>query len=477
MNLSLNRFTFFLFLAALFFSCTKIVTTDIGAGLIPPVDGVITKDTMLDVVSKNTGYDTVSVGISDNHVLGYINDNGVFGTTTASLNFQIAPTIAPFSWGISKDSIILDSVVLCLSYQSAWGDTTSASPLRLHVYSMDPEVVFRGDSSYNNTITFEKSQELTEFNTAKVVDISGLNDVDTTAHYKEVATNQLRIRLNTSFAQQILQLDSATYYRSDSAFYTGIRGLIVEPEQTGNALLSLSLTDTATHLSVYYHSKNLIDTLSRRFQPNSLTSASSNTILRNYQNSPIPSYIAGASTHNDDLIFMQTSPGVYATIQTPGIGSLTNRIIHRAELLMYQVPDGNDQYLTPPNLFLAALGKDSTPARRFAVPNDLIFSGTSFTNLAQFGVLPLSKSGSSPYYYSFDITRYAQGIVTKHDTVYNLVLYAPYNQYIYPAENFTYTIPIASPSLNTVGVGRVMLGGGSNAQYKMRLHIVYSDIH
>jgi len=470
MNLSLNRFTFFFSLTALFFSCTKITTTDIGAGLIPPVDGVITKDTVLDVISKNTAYDTVSVGISDNHVLGFVNDN-VFGTTTASLNFQIAPNVTPLSWGINRDSVVVDSVVLCLSYQSVWGDSTQQ--LKLHVYSMDPEIIFNADSSYNNTVTFEKSTDLTEFG-GKFIYPYTLNDIDTTAHYREIATNQLRIRLNNSFGQQLVELDSPTYYRSDSAFYTAVRGLIVEPEQNfGNALLSISLTDTATHLSVYYHSKNLADTLTRRFSPNSLTSASSNTILRNYQNSPIPSYIAGASTNNDDLIFMQTSPGVYATIQTPGVSSLSNRIIHRAELLMYQVPDPtNDKWLTPPNLFLAAYNQDSVPYRRMVIPNDITFSGSSITNLTQFGVLP--KTTGSTTYYSFDITRYVQGIITRKEKQFQLILYAPYNQYIYPVEATTITVPIASPSLNTVGVGRVRLGGGSNSQYKMRLHIVYS---
>src|SRR6478609_5650570 len=139
MNSSLYRFGFFLIFITLFFACTKIVTTDIGSDLIPPVDGIITKDTFLTVMSKNVGYDTISVGISDDHVLGYTNDP-IFGTTRASLNFQVAPPSNPFSWGFAPKDIILDSVVLCLSYKGAWGDTLK--DLRLHVYSMDPEVIF-----------------------------------------------------------------------------------------------------------------------------------------------------------------------------------------------------------------------------------------------------------------------------------------------------------------------------------------------
>ncbi len=36
-----------------FFACTKITDTNIGSGLLPPVDGVITKDTVLEIQTKN----------------------------------------------------------------------------------------------------------------------------------------------------------------------------------------------------------------------------------------------------------------------------------------------------------------------------------------------------------------------------------------------------------------------------------------
>lgn len=482
MNLRFSRFKifvlFFVF-AALIFSCTKIITTDIGSGLIPPVDGVNTKDTVLDVVSKNAGYDTVGVGISDDHVLGFVNDP-VFGTTKASVNFQIAPTVSPFYLGIPKDSVVLDSVVLCLSYHSAWGDTLSSSPLKLHVYSMDPEELFNANLTYSNNTTFEHAQELTEFGTAKVVDISTLNDVDSTVFNKEETTNQLRIRLNKSFGQQLINYDSATVYQSDSTFYNSLRGLIVEPEENGNALMEINLLDTATHLSLYYHTLDGKDTLTRRFSPNSLTSASSNTILRDYQGTQIPSYVS-SSNANDDLIFMQTSPGTYANLDISSLKGMPNVIVHRAEVLMYQVPDLNgnsaDAILTPPNLFIAAHMQDSV--RRFAIPYDIIFNGT-ITNLTQFGVAPKSQTdpntGRTTSFYSFDVSRYVQGVITRRDTLFNLVLYAPYNQYIYPNDSTIYAVPIASPSLNNVAIGRIRLGGGSNQQYKMRLHIVYSPV-
>jgi len=465
MNLSLYSRALFFFLSILIISCTKIATTDIGSDLIPPADGVITKDTVLEVKTKNAGYDTAYVGISDDHMLGYVND-ALFGKTTASVNFQVAPPSAPFSWGIPKNNIVLDSVVLCIKYNGIWGDTLD--PIKLHVYTIDPEVVFDDDSAYNTARTFQKGKEISEFASGTTVYPYLLDDVDTTkGFYTEVATNQIRIRLNNAFGQQLIDYDSATVYKNDTTFYSYLRGLIVEPEQSsGHALLQVSLTDTSTRLAVYYHSVDGIDTATRRFTPNVSSSASSNTIIRNYKDTEIPSYITNGST-SDDKVFMQTSPGTYATIDISALDTMRNVIVHRAEVLMYQIPDG-DKFLTPPNLFLSAYNDSGA----FAIPYDVnIFNG-AVSNLSQFGVAPRLKDDN--YYYSFDISRYVQGIVTRNEKRYNLVLTAPYNQYVYTNENFIYAVPISSPSLNKVATGRILLGGGNNSQYKMRLHIVYS---
>jgi hypothetical protein len=48
---TLRRIFIFGVVLIAFFGCTRITSTDIGAGLIPPIDGVITKDTLLDLVT------------------------------------------------------------------------------------------------------------------------------------------------------------------------------------------------------------------------------------------------------------------------------------------------------------------------------------------------------------------------------------------------------------------------------------------
>ena len=68
-------------------ACTKIESTNIGSGLIPPIDGVNTLDTFLDVYT-NTFIDplgdSAKVYKTDDHVIGIINNDPVFGKTTAT---------------------------------------------------------------------------------------------------------------------------------------------------------------------------------------------------------------------------------------------------------------------------------------------------------------------------------------------------------------------------------------------------------
>ena len=474
----LTKIIFFSSLLFAFFACTKITNTAIGSGLIPPVDGVNTKDTVVDVVTKNQSFDTVAVGFSDNHVLGYISNDPVFGKTNASVNFQVALPNSSLTFETGPDSLFFDSVVLSLSYKGVWGD--SSSHLSLHVYEMDPENKFTVDSAYNNTVNFEKGTELSQFSTGTDVDITKLNDPDTLKYYNEDATNQVRIQLSQAFGQKLLmQFNATNAYQNDSTFHNYLRGFIVEAEQHGNALLSVNLSDTSTRLLLYYHYRSTAGTLDsgvRRFATNALSCASSNTITRNYAGTSIPTYFSPNSNTQDDVLFIQTSPGTYARIQIPNLDKLPNMVIHRAEILMSQVPGdvNSDTLFHAPNLFLAA----EDTGRRMAVPNDLIFSSGAFSNLTSFGVLPIKKPDNT-IGYSFDISRYVQGVVTRHDSTFDFILWAPYNYNIYPIypiNSFPYTYPISTPALNSVAIGRVRLGGGNNSQYKMRLHIVYSPV-
>ena len=81
-----KRFVFSFLIILIVAGCTRITSTDLGSGLIPPIDGVITRDTLLDVITDNfDDPDTARVYRSDMHVLGALTNDPLFGKTKAAM--------------------------------------------------------------------------------------------------------------------------------------------------------------------------------------------------------------------------------------------------------------------------------------------------------------------------------------------------------------------------------------------------------
>lgn len=478
-----------LFLAA----CTKIVSTEIGGGLIPPVDGVNTKEMFLDLISNNQKDTIIRVSTEDNQALGHINDP-LFGEMDAKVNVQLKPVSYPVIFPVRKDSLFLDSVVLVLSYRQSWAD--SSTSLALHVFEIagdDPKGNLKSDSNYTTDYVVPVGQELTYNYSPKIVNVQTVNRVDTIKAVNELISKQVRIRLNNSFGERLLyQFDSSFAYKNDSLFSSVFKGFQVSAEKTGNVLFKINLVDTNTKVALYYRNldrdtagmgADKQDTSVNYFRCNQLTCASTNNIIHNRSVGLVASHLNNA-VENDSLIFIDANPGIYARIKTPGLDTVANKLIHRAEIIMEQVPylsSDRDNYFTPPALFLTTYNDD--PSKRFATPNDVLFNNGTVSNLYSYGSFPKTKKDAisgraSIYYYSFDVSRYLQGIVTRNDTAYNFMLFTPYKDLIRPTSTSDLYLPITpfTTPLNDPALGNIMLGGGSHSKYKMRLHIVYSEI-
>ncbi len=498
-NVRTNLFCFFLLFTTLLSACTKIITTDIGNGLIPPIDGVNTKDTSIDVITKNAGDSVIHPSIADEHVLGYVNDP-LFGITTAAINIQLKPPYFPYSFQVNNDSMQLDSIVLVLSYKGIWGDSTQNLALKVFEVSNDGAQPFSSDSFYTNLSKIDVgSTPLNEFATSTLFDPKVLRD---SFHvFQDSGNNAIRIRLDPSLGTRFLNYynPSTTVYQSDTTFNQAFSGFQIAADPTGNALLRIGLLDPNTKLALYYRytdpdSLNKQDTAVRYFTANNLifdslstryASAHSNYIIRNRAGALIANSYPSNEVE-DSLLYIEASPGVFTRIQIPALTNFPNAIIHRAEIEMEQVPDENnliaEQYLRPPLLFLAAYGTDST--KRFILFNDLynIFSGgaSNAPDFVNFGSFPIShfnaSTNTTSYSYNFDITRYVQGIVTRKDSSYNLVLYAPFKELVYSSPTSLIPFSLFNVPLNAPACGRVRLGGGNSIVHKMKLHIIYSVI-
>lgn len=470
--------------------CTKIESTTIGSGLIPPADGVNTFDTVLDV-NNNTFLDSLGFGAKiyrgDDHIIGIIDNDPIFGTAKATTYLELKPTYYRFSFP-AKTSLKADSAYLILSYRATFGDSSITSTQEWQVEELSDSL--KRDTIYDVRTKFSTTGVSLG---SKIINVSTLRD---SVHENlESAKNQIRIKLDLAFAQRFInQLDTAKYL-NDTSFRKAFKGFAIGPKSGthGGALLRINLLDTNTKLALYYDYKKddtahvITNEVSYfRFSQGIYTpsSGSANYIERSRSGSVAEmNYLNGANNNN---VYLQTTPGTFATIKIPALPNLPNAIIHRAELLTFQVADSVMLFkkFNAPN-FLLLSRYDSVNKIKRNVPNDFLVS-SGVDNFSTFGGYSIDRAinGVTTKSYEFDISRYVQGIVTRHDTCFTLRLSAPTNDSLsftspYPS-NVAAGLYYITPNItNQSADGCVILGGGSRATadpYRMRLHIVYSKI-
>src|SRR5690606_31443120 len=125
-----------------------------------------------------------------------------------------------------------------------------------------------------------------------------------------------------------------------------------------------SLTDANTRLEVHYRKKNktsgIIDTVFKSLVLKTqelavaAPSTTANYISRDYTGTNV---LSGSTTEH----YLQTTPGTYLNLRIPQLDTLSNRIIHRASIIIEQTPDptsSDSVFSVPPYLYLDL--KDTT---------------------------------------------------------------------------------------------------------------------
>jgi hypothetical protein len=477
----------------LFFSCRKINSaTDIGGGLIPPIDNITTFDTTLNVEVYNEAFSLLndstryaaSLNINNTFLdyilyLGKISNDPFFGKTNAELYFQLKPTFFKYTFSNKPDSLHIDSIVLVLSFNDIYGDTNTAQTV--NVYEIDQSSSFKADSAY-----LVRQSSITKGNLLGSRSFLPTILDDSVKVFQDTTRRQLRIRLDDSFGDRLLKYDTSganNAYSSDSIFNTKFKGFALE-STSGNALMGFDLKGDNTKLAIYYRDDNgdalVEDTLVAYFSFNEGFSASANYITRDYAGSPLAAAIGGAGS--DDMVYIQSTPGTFATIKIPGLAGLNNRVVHRAELIMEQAYDISDSTFPPPDyLYLDAY--DPTESKYRTIPYDFNFDVSGRPNLPGLGAISLryyNQLNNPINVWRFNLSRYVQNVVNGKEPVYDLRLFAPiyfYNQYKASSTSTSTTVPvIINPAIAT---GRVRLYGNdgtNNNPQRMRLRIVYSKI-
>jgi len=481
----------FLGIVIINWSCTKLDTTNLGSDLIPVVDNVNTfADTLFVDATQKEYTDTTIVGSNDSHVLGNITNDPMFGSTAADVYMQLKPAFFPFSFG-NIDSIVgLDSAVLCLSYKGYWGDSNYIQTLEAREV-MDNE--FKDSTGKIWPVSGTPPVTGSAISPATNVDIRRLGDLMKYAHVNDSVTNQIRIKLNADYANRLFTSDSTLVgsgnhaFYNDSTFKRAFNGIAVKGIGTGNALMYVNLSDTNTKIEMHFRIKNAgkIDTTYKSLK---LITASTSTvkfsrtanhILRNRAGTP-----STFPTGNE--IYLQGQPGTYASLVIPQLSNYSNRIIHRAELLMEQIPTDpiNDSIFTAPNYLYLDL-KDSGAVNRYKPiyydlnPGDVYdpdqktsyyypAQGPDFSYFGGFGRRRITPAGSIVYY-NINISRYVQHLVTLQGKNYEMRLFPAFQ--IHYGQYSSY-----QAYSNNVALGRIKMGSGTNPDHPMRLRIIYSKI-
>lgn len=456
--------------------CTKIDTTSLGQDLIPAVDNIHTFDTSLNVIAKNfDDFSTCdSVQRGDLHALGIISNDPYFGKTNAAIYVELKPQTYPFTFpDHDANSLFVDSAVLVLQYSYSFGDTNLVQKAQVYQLSNN----FKADSSYSTCDVFDHENILLG---EKLYVPSRLKD---SIHaFKEDAASQLRIPINKSLVEGFI--NNPAMLVTDSAFKESFKGFaIIADEATGGQALNyFNLTGTGTRLSIYVRSSkgDVKDTSVINF-PMTTFSGEANSIVRIRGNSEITQHLTQPSL-GDSIVYIQTSPGSYAQLAIPGLSGLSNRVIHRAELIVEQLysPNTFDNYFTTPRMLYLDTKDTSSNDTYIPVPCDFSMNELQ-TGFSYLGGAPKQVNdgmGHTINRYVFNISRYVQSIVTRGSNNDIFRLSAPY--YIHNTARYgdrcnQLISPFHSP-LNAIADGRVKLNGTNSTSTRMRLHIVYSTL-
>ena len=490
--------------------CTKIDSTSLGGDLIPAVDNVNTFDTIINIQGTQGLFnDTTRLGRSENYLVGSITNDPVFGKTNATIFLELKPTFFPYFFGNAKDTILepptpatgFDSAYLFLSFKAFYGDTTV--PQHLQVFQLA-----------NNTTNFKDSVHFLNFipdgnpvygpllGEATITPKDLRNKTFYGLNNRDSSVNVIRIPLNTpdglAFLQALGNRDStrtnSDAFVSDSLFKTFYKGFAIVSDDAagGNGLFYTNLADAATRLEVHYRKKNstkLDTTFSNLyFSVGTSSQVSPSAHANNIKRDRVTGNPEYPNTQQADALYIQSVPGTFASLKIPGLDTFKNSVIHRAEILVEQIPGNTaiDNALTPPRFLYLDL-KDTGSATRYKTiyydlnptsfyePDNSSFfypssSGIDFNYFGGFLRYKNDAFGKRIAYYDFNISRYVQNMVTKRGVNYNLRLYAPYNLNYY---NSVFGFPNSSLSL---GYGQIKIANGNNPNYKLSLRIIYSKI-
>jgi hypothetical protein len=394
---SIFRITALIVVVCLFSACKKD-WNELGSQLIAKESWDLKSIDTLAIKASIHKEDSLSSLNTATSFLGSINSPS-FGMTDAAIYTEFRMPSSDVEFG---ESAIADSIILTLTLNDYFGDTTST--LNVNVYEMLEQIITSTTDSLgeDSTITYYSSQEF-ETNNSILGSLSLSPEPE--------ANSTINIVLNNELAQSFLDAD-ASNFEDNSAFQDFFNGLYIATEQvaTLGVLLELDLLDEKSKMTIYYHNTES-DSLTYDFQINSNADRMTKW-SHDYSSTAIESLIG-----EDDLetTYIQGGAGLRTYLTIPSLESLkdSNYVIHKAELTLPYFFSGNDSLFNIPNkLGLAAVNNDG---KLEVLTEDQNIQGSSYFD-GNANVLEKT--------YTFNIARYVHKVIEEGYTN-KLALYVP----------------------------------------------------
>ncbi len=392
---TLKNFNLLLFLVTLVWlvACEKDPTS-IGLSLHDDTE-IINGSTFDTITIKafTISEDSLSTDERSLALLGSYTDP-IFGYTEASFITQIKMASSNVSFG---NNPIADSIIICLDYQSYYGDTTV--PQTVEIYEIEKSIYL--DSTYYSNF------DITPY-------IPNQQLIGTLTFTPRPNDSCLIIKLSDTFAQKIISASSTDLLNNENflKFFKGFYFKTI-PNTSDGAILYFNLLSRRSKVTLYYRNAN--ENKKYDFVFNN-TCARINLFKHDYTTSQITSI--NDTTASDSLLYLQSMSGLNVKIHFPFIKEFAKKDLLafvKAELIIpVYVDHYSNKYKAPNKLLLAALksdGKYEFLPDYYIHPN--YFGGSSNSNYTE---------------YRFNITRFLQELAYTNRQDFGIVLFVSENR-------------------------------------------------
>jgi hypothetical protein len=319
----------------------------------------------------------------------------IFGMAESRFCTQLLLSATDIDFGPNP---IADSVFLDLVYYDDGFYGPNDREVQLKVYELTERIDF--DSVYysNRSFSFDPfilGQKTFIANPDDSITIGG-----------EPVPPLVRIELDPSIAQKVLDVSNGPELESNANFTEYLNGLYIRATQ-GNSILKFHLPNIYSQLTFWYHTDDE-DSLTFVLNLNEF-SQRVNMFTHNHALGPIGTKLPPGSPMPET--YAQGISGVQSVVRIEGLDSLIDRnyIVNKAELCFKRVEGSDLEFEGPDRLILARI---DTNGERAFVPDQLLEPDAYFDGYFN------EKDGT----YCFNIARYLHQLINEGEENSSLVL-------------------------------------------------------